>query len=147
MQAKKLSARKILQAIQDTLEDAKAKDIVMLDVSKISDFTDCMVVASGTSNRHVSSVADRVTDKLRELGLRPIGTEGHKTGDWVLVDFGDVVVHVMREQVRDFYNLEKLWSDAKGLEIKKPVETEKPKAPRKKAKSVKKKAAVSRKTS
>lgn len=140
MRAKKLSAKNILQAIQDALEDAKAKDIVMLDVSKISDFTDCMVVASGTSNRHVSSVADRVTDKLRELGLRPIGTEGQKTGDWVLVDFGDVVVHVMREQVRDFYNLEKLWSDAKGLEIKKP------KAPRKKAKSAKKKAAVSKKT-
>ena len=100
MQAKKLSAKKILQVIQGTLEDAKAKDIVMLDVSKISDFTDCMVVASGTSNRHVTSAADKVVDKLRELGLRPIGTEGHKTGDWVLVDFGDVVVHVMREQVR-----------------------------------------------
>ena len=140
MRAKKLSARKILQVIQDALEDAKAKDVVMLDVSKISDFTDCMVVASGTSNRHVTSVADRVVDKLRELGLRPIGMEGHKTGDWVLVDFGDVVVHVMREQVRDFYNLEKLWSDAKCLEIKKP------KAPRKKAKSAKKGAAVTKET-
>jgi len=140
MRAKKLSAKKILQVIQGTLEDAKAKDVVMLDVSKISDFTDCMVVASGTSNRHVTSAADRVVDKLRELGLRPIGMEGHKTGDWVLVDFGDVVVHVMREQIRDFYNLEKLWSDAKGLEVKEP------KAPRKKAKSAKKAATVRKKT-
>jgi ribosome-associated protein len=139
MRAKKLSAKKILQVIQDTLEDAKAKDVIMLDVSKISDFTDCMVVASGTSNRHVTSVADKVVDKLRELGLRPIGMEGLKTGDWALVDFGDVVVHVMREQIRDFYNLEKLWSDAKGLEIKKP------KAPRKKAKSAKKGTAVTKK--
>ena len=147
MQAKKLSAKKILQVIQGTLEDAKAKDIVMLDVSKISDFTDCMVVASGTSNRHVTSAADKVVDKLRELGLRPIGTEGHKTGDWVLVDFGDVVVHVMREQVRDFYNLEKLWSDAKDLEIKKPDEIKKPKATRKKAKSTKKIATASKKNS
>jgi ribosome-associated protein len=146
MRVKKLSAKNVLQAIQDALEDAKAKDVVMLDVSKISDFTDYMVVASGTSNRHVSSVADRVVDKLRELGLRPIGVEGQKTGDWVLVDFGDVVVHVMREQVRDFYNLEKLWSDAKGLEIKKPSEIKMPKAPRKKAKGAKKGATVRKKT-
>lgn len=104
--------------IQHALEDAKARDVVVLDVRKISDFTDYMVIATGTSNRHVQSTADKVVDALRAHGVRTVGVEGGKTGDWVLIDFGDVIAHVMREEVRDFYNLEKLWSDAKRVEIK-----------------------------
>ena len=109
-------ARKIQQWIHDALESAKAHDIAVLDVRNISDFTDYMVIATGTSNRHVQSTADKVVDTLREHGVRPVGTEGEKIGDWVLIDFGDVVAHIMREQTRDFYNLEKLWSDAKHIE-------------------------------
>lgn len=105
--------------VYDALLDAKAQDITVLDVRNIADFTDTMVIASGTSTRHVQSVADKVVDKLRSRGVRTLGVEGEKIGEWVLIDFGEVVVHVMRAQTRDFYNLEKLWSDAKPLELKK----------------------------
>lgn len=112
---KTTTAAKTRSWIQHALEDAKARDVVVLDVRKISDFTDYMVIATGTSNRHVQSTADKVVDALRTHGVRTVGVEGGKTGDWVLIDFGDVVTHVMREEVRDFYNLEKLWSDAKPV--------------------------------
>ena len=127
---KATTARKTQSWIQDALEDAKARDIAVLDVRKISDFTDYMVIATGTSNRHVQSTADKVVDALRAHGVRTVGVEGGKTGDWVLIDFGDVVAHVMREEIRDFYNLEKLWSDAKRIEVGpgKPARTRKKKA-------------------
>ena len=121
-------AKKTQQWIHAALEDAKLLDIAVLDVRKISDFTDYMIIATGTSSRHVQSAADKVADKLREHDVRPIGIEGKQVGDWVLVDFGDVVVHLMREQMRDFYNLEKLWSDAKQVE----PDAAKPVRPRKK---------------
>lgn len=126
------SANRSMEWVQDALKDAKVRDITVLDVRKICDFTDYMVIATGTSNRHVQSTADKVVDALREHGVRTVGVEGGKIGDWVLVDFGDVVAHVMREETRDFYNLEKLWSDAKRIEPnegKKAVKT--PSTPRK----------------
>ncbi len=101
--------------ILDALDDAKARDAVVLDVRKIAVFTDYMIIVTGTSNRHVVAVADSVIEKLRDRGRRPTGVEGMEGGDWVLIDFGDIVVHVMRAQTRDFYNLEKLWSEAKRL--------------------------------
>ena len=125
-------AKKTQQWIQNALEDAKTQNIAVLDVRKISDFTDYMVIATGTSNRHVQSSADKVVETLRGHGMRPVGIEGKQLGDWVLIDFGDVVVHVMREETRDFYNLEKLWSDAKRVEPGKHKETaKKPRATRK----------------
>jgi ribosome-associated protein len=135
---KATTAKKTQSWIQDALEDAKARDIAVLDVRKISDFTDYMVIATGTSNRHVQSTADKVVDALRTHGVRTVGVEGGKTGDWVLIDFGDVVAHVMREEIRDFYNLEKLWSDARRIEPGEKKETaRKPTSPRK-PKTVKK---------
>ena len=125
-------AKKTQQWIQYALEDAKTQNIAVLDVRKISDFTDYMVIATGTSNRHVQSSADKVVETLRGHGVRPVGIEGKQLGDWVLIDLGDVVVHIMREQTRDFYNLEKLWSDAKLVKT-----GEKPKIHHKKAKSAK----------
>ena len=125
-------AKKTQQWIQNALEDAKTQNIAVLDVRKISDFTDYMVIATGTSNRHVQSSADKVVETLRGHGVRRVGIEGKQLGDWVLIDFGDVVVHIMREQTRDFYNLEKLWSDAKRVEPGKHKETaKKPRATRK----------------
>ena len=125
-------AKKTQQWIQNALEDAKTQNIAVLDVRKISDFTDYMVIATGTSNRHVQSSADKVVETLRGHGTRPVGIEGKQLGDWVLIDFGDVVVHIMREQTRDFYNLEKLWSDAKRIEVGEKRETaKKPRATRK----------------
>lgn len=125
-------AKKTQQWIQNALEDAKTQNIAVLDVRKISDFTDYMVIATGTSNRHVQSSADKVVETLRGHGVRPVGIEGKQLGDWVLIDFGDVVAHIMREQTRDFYNLEKLWSDAKRIEVGENRETaKKPRATRK----------------
>jgi len=99
-------------AIVAALDEAKGMDVRVLDVRNLTDFTDYMVVASGTSSRHVQSLADKVRTSLRALGTRPVGSEGERVGDWVLIDFGDVVVHVMRPAVRDFYNLEKLWGSS-----------------------------------
>lgn len=109
--------KKLYSLIVDALHDAKAKDIVVLDVRKVSDFTDYMVIVSGTSSRHVQSTADKVIEKLRGHGHRAVGVEGMDLGEWVLIDFGEVVVHVMRPQTRDFYNIEKLWSEGKKVRL------------------------------
>lgn len=100
----------LLQIVNDALEGMKAKEIVVLDVRGRSSVTDYMVVASGTSKRHVSSVAQEVVDKLKAAGQRPMGVEGQDVGDWVLVDVGSVVVHVMMPDARSFYDIERLWS-------------------------------------
>jgi ribosome-associated protein len=91
------------------LEDQKGQDMVVLDVHHLTSMTDWMVIVSGRSDRHVKSLADAVLDKGREAGIKPIGVEGKQEGEWVLVDFADVLVHVMLPRVREFYSLEKLW--------------------------------------
>ncbi|MBS99996.1 MAG: ribosome silencing factor [Oceanospirillaceae bacterium] len=100
----------LVNLVQGALEDMKARDVVTLDVTGKSSVTDWMVVASGTSKRHVISVAQDVLDKVKEAGLKPVGVEGQEAGDWVLVDLGDVVVHVMMPDARSFYDIERLWS-------------------------------------
>ncbi|HSH43952.1 MAG TPA: ribosome silencing factor [Arenicellales bacterium] len=92
------------------LDDIKARDVQVFDVREMTTVTDWMVVASGTSSRHVKSIASHVVDELREEGLRPYGSEGEEHGEWVLLDYGDVVLHVMQPETREFYQLEKLWS-------------------------------------
>lgn len=94
----------------EALEDLKGQDIVALDVSELSDVMETLVICTGTSNRQVKSLADNVVDELKRVGERPIGVEGTEQGEWVLVDYGDLVVHVMLADVRSFYDLEKLWS-------------------------------------
>lgn len=101
---------RLLETTQDALDDLKALEPVVLDVRSLSSVMDWMVVASGTSSRHVKSLADNVLMKAKEQGIRPLGVEGERVGEWVLVDFGDVVVHVMQPAIRSFYDLERLWS-------------------------------------
>lgn len=97
------------QFVIDKIEDLKARDIVDLDVKGKSTMTDTMLVCSGNSKRHVISIAENVVVEAKKAGFAPLGMEGEDTGEWVLVDMGDVVLHVMQDQTRDFYQLEKLW--------------------------------------
>jgi len=100
----------LIALVLDALDDLKAVDPVVVDVRELSSVMDYLVVASGTSSRHVKSLADIVLEKAKEKGLRPIGVEGEVAGEWVLVDYGDVVVHVMQPATRSFYDLERLWT-------------------------------------
>lgn len=98
----------------EALEELKGVNICVLDVRKMTGVTDYMIIASGTSNRHVRSLMDAVVEKAKQGGITPLGVEGEQHAQWGLVDLGDVVVHVMLPEVRDFYQLEKLWGfDAK----------------------------------
>lgn len=98
-----------LQVVQDALLDVKAKDIIQFDVSTISSVSDAIVIASGTSTRHVKALADNVAEEARKAGFRPIGVEGERDAEWILIDLGIVVVHVMLPTTRKFYDLESLW--------------------------------------
>ena len=105
-----MNSEALTDLVIEALEDVKAQDIVRLDVRDATTVTDYMVVASGTSNRHVKALVENVAEKAREAGHRPIGIEGEEGSEWVLLDLQDTLVHVMLPIVREFYNLEKLWS-------------------------------------
>ncbi len=104
-----MEIEQLRELVHSALEDMKARDITELDVRGKSSVTDYMVIASGTSKRHVMSVAQDVLEKVKEAGMLPVGTEGQSVGDWILVDLGDIVVHVMMPDARSFYDLERLW--------------------------------------
>lgn len=105
-----MNSEQLSELVVEALEEVKGQNIVRLDVSDMTTVTDYMVVASGTSNRHVKALADAVADKAKAAGHRPRGIEGAAGSEWVLLDLGDTLVHVMLPRVREFYNLEKLWS-------------------------------------
>lgn len=105
-----MSPESLRDRAAEALGELKALDLVCLCVSELTQVMDHIVVASGTSTRHIKALADNVVDEMRKLGERPIGVEGDNVSGWILVDFGDVVVHVMSKEARAFYELEKLWS-------------------------------------
>lgn len=104
-----MDAETLKKLVTGSLEDLKAVNTVTLDVTGLTDVMDYLVITSGTSSRHVKSLASNVCMDVKKQGMRPIGVEGEDAGEWVLVDFGDVVVHVMLPATRDFYDLERLW--------------------------------------
>ena len=105
-----MNSDELCDLVVDALDDIKGQDIVKLDVRDLTTVTDYMIVASGTSNRHVQALVENVAEKAKKAGHRPIGIEGEDGGEWVLLDLQDALVHVMLPKVREFYNLEKLWS-------------------------------------
>ncbi len=98
------------QLVMNALQDLKAEDITILDVKDKTSITDWLVVATGSSSRHVKSIANNVIIEAKKAGKPPLGIEGENDGEWVLVDLGDVIVHVMQQQVREYYDLEGLWT-------------------------------------
>jgi len=103
------------------LDDMKAVNVRVLDVRGLTDIVDTMVIASGNSDRHVRSIAERVVEMARAAGLRPLGTEGARDGEWVLVDLQDILVHVMLPRVREFYGLEHLWDSGPAEAVATPA--------------------------
>jgi ribosome-associated protein len=110
-----MESEELAQFVVASLEDLKAINTVTLNVSGLTDVMDYLVITSGTSNRHVKSLADHVSVEAKKQGVRPLGMEGEDAGEWVLVDLGDVVVHVMLPATRDFYDLERLWSHPEAI--------------------------------
>jgi len=125
--------------VVEALEDVKARDIVVFNTARLPSMFERVIIASGDSSRQVKALADHVRDKVKEEGGRVYGVEGEKGGDWVLVDLGEIVVHVMHPTVRDFYNLEEVWG---GKEVKmQTAHPVKPAAKKKKATPAKARAA------
>ena len=105
-----MQSEELLKIAQEALDDLKAKDICVLDVRGLTSVADYLLIASGTSDRHVSSLANSVVRSAKEAGHKPCGVEGQEAGEWVLIDLFDVIVHVMQPRVREFYKLEDLWT-------------------------------------
>jgi len=105
-----LRAEAVRMLATGSLEEDKAEDVTVIDLAGKTTIADTMIIASGRSHRHVAAIAQYLVERLKKRGFGPVGTEGIAQGDWVLIDAGDVIVHVFRPEVRDFYNLEKMWS-------------------------------------
>ncbi len=112
-----MNSEQLSDLVVDALDDIKGVDIVKLDVRDMTTVTDYMVLASGTSSRHVQALVDNVAEKARDAGHKAIGVEGEDGGEWVLLDLQDTLVHVMLPKMREFYNLEKLWSLGPATEL------------------------------
>jgi ribosome-associated protein len=106
-----MKIKKLIDIILNALNDAKALDVTVFEVSKLTSISDYMIIASGRSNRQVSALADKVVEAAKENGIQPLGVEGKKEGEWVLVDLGDIIVHAMQPETREYYQLEKLWGN------------------------------------
>jgi len=115
-----MDIRKKQRVVVDALEDIKGRDILVYDTARMPSMFERVVIASGESTRQVKALADNVQEKVRENGARVYGVEGEANGEWVLVDLGDVVVHIMHPTVRDFYNLEEVWG-GKPVRLKRAV--------------------------
>ena len=112
--SKRPDAGETLRRLLGSLDDMKAEDTITIDLAGKTSIADAMVVTSGRSNRHVTSIADNAIECLEKAGVKGLRVEGKRNGDWVLIDAGDIIVHVFRPEVRAFYDLEKMWAGARG---------------------------------
>lgn len=115
--------RRLAEEIAEILDEKKGQDIVLLDVSELLWITDTFVIVTGTSNRQVQTLADAVEERLKAGGVRPLRVEGRSEAEWVLLDYGDVILHVFQPATREYYGLERLWGDAPRIEWE-PAATE-----------------------
>ena len=106
-----MTPEQVRDSAVEGLEEAKAKDIKVMDVRGITDIADFMILATGTSSRHVNAIADRLVEHMKDAGHRPLGVEGEEEAEWVLVDLNDAIVHIMQADARVFYDLDKLWGE------------------------------------
>ena len=104
-----------IRLVADTVDDLKATDLLVLDLRDVASFTDYLVICTGSSDRHVQAVVDAIRDKLRDIDVKPLHTEGYEQATWVLIDFVDFLVNVFTSETRDFYQLERVWRDAPAL--------------------------------
>jgi ribosome-associated protein len=107
-----MNTKELIDITLQALDDVKAIDVVVFEVSKLTSISDYMIIASGKSKRQVNALADKVIEAAKEHGVTPLGVEGKTEGEWVLVDLGDIIVHIMYPETREYYQLEKLWSSA-----------------------------------
>ena len=105
-----MTTKELARIVINALEDLKAVDIKTLDVKRLTSITDMMIIACGKSDRQVKALADKTIETVNKKHIKPLGVEGKLQGDWVLIDFGDIIVHIMRPATREYYQLEKLWS-------------------------------------
>ncbi len=110
-----LEANELARRAVEIADDRKAEDIVMLDIRKVSIIADYFVICTGTSDRHVKAIAKEIDEKLGDVGVNPINTDGMADGEWVLMDYGGVLVHIFDQKTRDYYRLEQLWSGAQPV--------------------------------
>lgn len=129
-----MDIRKKQRVVVEALEDIKGKDIQVFNTARMPSMFERVVIASGDSNRQVKSLADSVQEKIKENGGKVYGVEGQQAGEWVLVDLGDLVVHIMHPTVREFYNLEEVWG-GKPVSMAKPAAAKKPAARKKPARA------------
>lgn len=118
-----MQSDELMQVVKTAMADMKAIDVTTLDVAGLTSITDYMLIASGRSDRHVKSIADKVIEQVKAAGQTPLGIEGQDYGEWVLVDLGDVVAHIMQPRIRDFYKLENLWTLDEGSPLPADAET------------------------
>ena len=114
-----MTPKQLATTIAKAADDVQAIDLSILDLSHLTSFTDFFVICSGRSDTQVRAIADSVVGKLKKAGRKPLGTEGYDQGLWLLVDYGDVVVHIFHHEMRQFYNLERLWADAPRVSLPK----------------------------